>query len=59
MSSGIPYALDNLGLLEDGLLEAAKIASRRLEPNSLAVLVRKPIVDEDCPEVSDVDLISI
>jgi len=59
LSSGIPYALDNLGLLEDGLLEAAKIASRRLEPNSLAVLVRKPIVDEDCPEVSDVDLISI
>lgn len=59
MSSGIPYPRDKLGLLEDGLFEAAKTAARRLEPNSLAVLVRKPIVDEDCPEVSDVDLISI
>jgi len=59
MSSGIPYSLDKLGLLEDGLFEAARIAARRLEPNSLAVLVRKPILDEDCPEVSDVDLISV
>jgi hypothetical protein len=30
-----------------------------LEPNSLGILIRKPIVDEDCSEVSDVDLISI
>jgi len=59
MSSGIPYSLDKLGLLENGLFEAARIAARRLEPNSLAVLVRKPILDEDCPEVSDVDLISV
>ena len=59
MSSGIPYAREKLRFLEEGLFEAAKIASRRLEPNSLAVLVRKPILDEDCPEVSDVDLISV
>lgn len=45
--------------LEACLLEAAEIASRRLEPNSLGVLCRKPLVDEDCPEVSDVDLLSI
>ena len=59
MSSGVPYPLEKLSLLEDGLFEAARIVSRRLEPNSLAVLVRKPILDEDCPEVSDVDLISV
>jgi hypothetical protein len=59
MSSGIPYARKKLRFLKEALFEAAKIASRRLEPNSLAVLVRKPILDEDCPEVSDVDLISV
>ena len=59
MSFGIPYSREKLSLLEDSLFEAAKTASRRLEPNSLAVLVRKPILDEDCPEVSDVDLISV
>jgi hypothetical protein len=45
--------------LEDRLLEAAKKAAHFLEPNSLGVMVRKPLLDEDCPEVSDVDLISI
>ena len=59
MSSGITCPRGKPSLLEEGLFEAAKIASRRLEPNSLAVLVREPILDEDCPEVSDVDLISI
>jgi len=41
------------------LFEAAKKASNLLEPRSLGVLFRKPLLDEDCPEVSDVDLISI
>ncbi len=59
MSSNFIYPPDKLALLEDDLFQAAKTAASRLEPNSLAVLVRKPIVDEDCPEVSDVDLISI
>ena len=59
MSSGTPFLREKLSVLENALFEAAKIASRRLEPNSLAVLVRKPILDEDCPEVSDVDLISV
>jgi hypothetical protein len=49
----------NLELLESALFEAAKKASSLLEPRSLGVLVRKPLLDEDCPEVSDVDLISI
>jgi hypothetical protein len=49
----------NLGLLEDALFKAAKKASSLLEPRSLGILVRKPLLDEDCPEVSDVDLISI
>ena len=49
----------NLGLLEAALFEAAKKVSSLLEPRSLGVLVRKPLLDEDCPEVSDVDLISI
>ena len=49
-----PLTLDNRSLLE-----AAKKASSLLEPRSLGVLVRKPLLDEDCPEVSDVDLISI
>ena len=34
-------------------------ASRVIEPNSLAILHRSPLLDEDCPEVSDVDLLSI
>ena len=46
-------------LLKKSLLEAAEKARVLLEPNSIGILVRKPLVDEDCPEVSDVDLISI
>ena len=50
---------ENRGLFETALFEAAKKASSLLEPRSLGVLFRKPLLDEDCPEVSDVDLISI
>jgi hypothetical protein len=46
-------------LLEESLYEAAEKARELLEPSSIGILVRKPLVDEDCPEVSDVDLISI
>lgn len=59
MSSKVLGARANYARLEEDLLEAAKRASRLLEPSSLAVLVRKPILDEDYPEVSDVDLISV
>ncbi len=45
--------------LEGALWEAARKASRLLEPKSLGVLCRRPLLDEDCPEVSDVDLLSI
>jgi hypothetical protein len=48
-----------LELLEESLYEAAEKARELLEPNSIGILVRKPFVDEDYPEVSDVDLISI
>jgi hypothetical protein len=50
---------ENLVIFETALFEAAKKASNLLEPRSLGVLVRRPLLDEDCPEVSDVDLISI
>ena len=50
---------DNYGHLEEGLWEAAVTASRMLELNSLSILCRKPILDEDCPDVSDVDLLAI
>ena len=53
------FTPENRGLLEVALFDAAKKASNLLEPRSLGVLVRKPLLDEDCPEVSDVDLISI
>lgn len=49
----------NRAVFENALFEAAKKASNLLEPRSLGVLVRKPLLDEDCPEASDVDLISI
>jgi hypothetical protein len=50
---------ENRSVLEAVLLDAAKKASNLLEPRSLGILVRKPLLDEDCPEVSDIDLISI
>ncbi|MDA4112984.1 MAG: hypothetical protein OK474_02960 [Thaumarchaeota archaeon] len=43
---------------EANLLEAAKKASHLLEPHSLGVLHRNPLLDDECPEVSDVDLLS-
>jgi hypothetical protein len=45
--------------LEEALLEASEEVCKQLEPNSLGILVRKPLIDEDCPEVSDLDVISI
>ncbi len=46
-------------LRESALFEAACKATRLLEPNALAVLCRNPIMDEECPQASDVDLIAI
>jgi hypothetical protein len=45
--------------LEAGLLEAVGKASLLLEADSLCTLRRTPLVNEDCPEVSDVDIVSI
>ncbi len=59
MISKSPDATDKLRYIEDCLYEAAKKAASLLKPNSIGVLARKPLLDEDCPEVSDVDLISI
>jgi len=59
MTSKGSKASDKLRFLEDCLYEAAKKGASLLEPNSIGVLARKPLLDEDCPEVSDVDLISI
>ena len=53
------FTPEDLRFFETALFEAAKKVSNLLEPRSLGVLVRKPLLDEDCPEVSDVDLISI
>jgi len=44
---------------EAELWEAARKASRILEANSLSVLCRKPLLDGDCPEMADVDLLAI
>lgn len=47
------------GYSEAGLWQAAEEASRQLVPSPLAVRCRKPLVDGDCPEVADVDLVAI
>jgi hypothetical protein len=47
------------GYSEAGLWEAADTASRVLMPSPLAVRCRKPLIDGDCPEVADVDLVAI
>ncbi|HVC27705.1 MAG TPA: hypothetical protein VND40_06040 [Nitrososphaerales archaeon] len=47
------------GYSEEGLREAAVKASRTLDPSPLAVRCRTPLVDGDCPEVADVDLVAI
>ncbi|MEM2599365.1 MAG: hypothetical protein QW482_06580 [Thermoproteota archaeon] len=46
-------------LLEARLREAVEKASLLLKHDSIGVLCRKPLLDEDCPEASDVDLLSI
>lgn len=45
--------------LELGLREAVQKVSQMLEPKSIGILCRKPLLDEDCPETSDVDLTAI
>ena len=59
MTAESVLTLKGLRALEYSLFEAAQKATDVLKPDSLGVFVRKPLVDEDCPEASDVDLISI
>lgn len=47
------------GYAEADLWEAAEEAARILEPNPLALRCRRPLVDADCPEVADVDLVAV
>jgi hypothetical protein len=47
------------GGFEAGLVEAVGIAVNILKPSSLCIMSRKPLMDEDCPEVPEIDLISI
>jgi hypothetical protein len=44
---------------EDDLRAAVKDAARLIEPRSVGIFCRRPLVDGDLPEVSDVDLVSI
>jgi hypothetical protein len=41
------------------LVEAVGKAVDVLKPSSLCVLSRKPLMDEDCPEVPEIDLLSV
>ncbi len=41
------------------MVEAVRKAVDVLKPSSLCVLSRKPLIDEDCPEVPEIDLISV
>lgn len=50
---------DRDGYAEADLWEAAEEAARILEPNPLALRCRRPLVDADCPEVADVDLVAV
>ena len=45
--------------LEDGLVEAVGKAIDVLKPDSLCILSRRPLIDEDCPEVPEIDLLSV
>ena len=47
------------GQTEGNLIEAKEIAQRLLEPDSLGILSRKPLMDNELPEVSDIDLLAI
>ena len=51
--------LAECGQTEGNLIEAKEIARRLLEPDSLGILSRKPLMDEELPEVSDIDLLAI
>ncbi len=42
--------------LESSLLEAVEKVSESIKTQSLSILCRKPLLDEDCQEVSDIDL---
>jgi hypothetical protein len=59
MTSESPLRPSGPGYSEAELWEAARKASRILEPRSLSILCRKPLQDGDCPEVADVDLLAI
>lgn len=50
---------DRDGYAEADLWEAAEEVARILEPNPLALRCRRPLVDADCPEVADVDLVAV
>jgi hypothetical protein len=54
----IPFLATGSGLVA-GLAEAVEEASHRMGADGLCVLRREPLVDEECPEVSDVDVVSI
>jgi hypothetical protein len=41
------------------LVEAVRKAVDVLKPSSLCVLSRKPLMDEDCPEVPEIDILSV
>lgn len=47
------------GRIEHRLRKAMEKALLLIKPNSIGVLCRKPLLDEDCPEASDLDLVSI
>jgi hypothetical protein len=51
--------LAECGQSEGNLIEAKEIAQRLLEPDSLGILSRKPLMDDELPEVSDIDLLAI
>ena len=51
--------LAECGQTEENLIEAKEIAQRFLEPDSLGILSRKPLMDDELPEVSDIDLLAI
>ena len=40
-------------------MEAVRKAVDVLKPSSLCILSRKPLIDEDCPEVPEIDLLSV
>jgi hypothetical protein len=42
--------------LEATLLEGVEKVSESIKTESLGILYRKPLLDEDCPELSDIDL---